>query len=357
LAVILSQFEMYNNKPRINALKIVNLFFVLIIFTWVKINAQDIHFSQFKSTPLFINPANTGNSASDIRFSNDYRNQWRSIDYPYNTLMAAFDTRISFLGRRAGIGAILVHDQSSGNYLNADKFFLSVSHSFFYKNNQFVVGLQPGYVLKRYNNSNITFGNQFDPNSHNYDPNLPSNENNLNEKLNYFDLNLGLLWQARIKTFVPMAGISINHINRPTESFYADNSEKPLPLKYTVHGSIFIPLTEKYSVEPQALFGYTKGSKEFIIGALANYYTGLEKLGLSRVYGIGSFRSNPVRNFDAMILGAGAEILGFDVCFTYDINVSSLRKASKFQGASEISLVYTTNRKKNSHKAEPCFML
>ncbi len=344
-------------NSKLNALNVINLILVLFIFAGVKNYAQDIHFSQFKSTPLFINPANTGISTSDIRFSNDYRSQWQQIDKPYNTLMLAFDARMNVYNRRIGIGAMVVHDQSSGDYLNSDKFFLSFSHTFFYRNQQIVIGLQPGYVLKKISNNSITFGNQFDPNGQVFDPSIPSNEVDLNDDLSYFDLNVGVLWQTRIKTILPAFGVSIDHINRPIESFYTDNSEKPLPLKYTAHGNISIPVTKKYLIEPQALFSYTKGSKEFIGGASLYYYPGIQNLKLERLYGISALRINPVRNFDALILGVGIDIAGFDICFTYDINVSSLREVSRYQGAYEISVLYNISRKQNTHKAEPCFML
>jgi len=339
------------------ALKVVNLILVLIIYTSVKIYAQDIHFSQLKSTPLFINPANTGTAFSDFRFTNDYRNQWQKIDDPYNTLMLAFDSRITVFNRQSGIGAMMVHDQSLSNYVNTDKFFLSFSHSFFFKHHRIIIGLQPGYILKKINSNILTYGNQFDPGSQIFNPSLSSNEDDLNEDINYFDLNGGILWQSRIKTFIPSFGVGINHINRPVESFFADETGKPLPLKYTFHGNIIIPISQKYSVEPQALYSYTKGSKEFVGGVLFSYFPGQQDAGLKRIYGISALRINPVRNFDALILGAGLEIAGFDICFSYDVNVSSLRKVSRYQGAYEISLIFNANRKRGDHKAEPCFML
>jgi type IX secretion system PorP/SprF family membrane protein len=348
---------MCKNKHTIFTLKKATLFLVFFIFALSNINSQDIHFSQFKSTPLFLNAANTGTSTSAMRFTNDYRNQWRKIDNPFNTLMLGLDSRISILNSRFGVGAMMVHDQSLSNYLTTDKFYLSFSHSFFYKNNQFSFGLQPGFVLKKLNDNILTFGSQFDPNSHIFNPNNPSNESGLLDNFNYFDLNLGILWQSRIKDLVPAFGVGINHINRPVESFYADTTTDPLPIKSTFHGNIFIPITEKFAVEPMALYSYTKGSKEFLGGAMFYYLPVENTNGITKIYGISEIRINPVRNFDAMVFGAGIEIAGFDFCFTYDLNVSSLRKFSRYQGAYEISLLYNFNIKKIATKAEPCFML
>jgi type IX secretion system PorP/SprF family membrane protein len=348
---------MYKNKSKIIQLKIVNLLFVLLFCSCTQIFAQDIHFSQLKSTPLFINPANTGTGISDFRFTNDFRNQWHTIDNPYNSLMLAFDTRVLVFNRQAGVGALLLHDQSSANFLNVDKFYLSFSHSFFVKNHQIVVGLQPGYIVKKYSSKYLTFGNQFDQGGHIFNPDLPSSEDNLEENLGYIDVNAGLLWQTRIKTLVSAVGFSVSHLNRPVESFYSDTSGSPLPMKYTLHGKIKIPFTAHYALEPQALCTFTRGGKEFNGGAVFHYYPLMQNVGLKEVYGISALRINPVKNFDALILGAGLEIAGFDLCFSYDINVSSLRKVSRYQGAYEISLVFNSPRKRNIHRADPCFML
>jgi type IX secretion system PorP/SprF family membrane protein len=347
---------MYKNKVNLNALNVINLILVLFILSTVNIFAQDIHFSQFRSTPLFINPANTGISTSNYRFSADYRSQWQQIDNPFRTIMLGFDARLAIFNRQAGIGLMVINDESAGNYMNADKFMLSFSHSFFFKNNQLVIGLQPGYVLKKLNNR-LTFGDQFDPNSHTFDPGIPGNEGDLNERLDYFDLNTGILWQTRIKNLLPSAGFSISHINHPVESFYSSEPGTKIPLKYIVHGKILIPLNEHFYTEPQLLYSYTKSSKEFIGGGLLYYYPGIQDISVSKIYSLSAVRINPVRNFDALIFGAGAEVGSFDVCVSYDINISTLRKASRYQGAFEVSLIYNTGRKKFFNMSQPCFML
>jgi type IX secretion system PorP/SprF family membrane protein len=347
---------MHLNKKQLIALKVVNLILFLIICKNAVIFAQDIHFSQFQSTPLFINAANTGTSSADFRFTNDYRSQWRQIDVPYRTLMLAGDGRFSFFNRLSGIGALIMHDESLSNYFTTDKIFLSFSHSVFYKNNRFVVGIQPGIVLKNLSNEGVTFGNQFDSDNEVFNPFLPSSENSLYNDLRYFDLNVGFLWQSRIKTIVPSLGLGINHINRPVESFFANEEEDPLPLKYTFHGNIFIPLSNKYAIVPQVLYSFTSGGREFIGGTIINYYPYMKGLGLNKIYALSTFRINPVRNFDAIIMGVGAEVAAFDVCFSYDVNVSTLRKVSRFQGAYEISLIFSMKRKPKINP-EPCFML
>ena len=48
--------------------------------------AQDIHWSQFNDNPVFQNPGNTGNFNGDVRFVGNFRDQWRAVSVPYQTL-------------------------------------------------------------------------------------------------------------------------------------------------------------------------------------------------------------------------------------------------------------------------------
>ena len=319
--------------------------------------SQDIHFSQMHSAPLAINPAQAGVSESDIRLTNDYRNQWYKIDYPFHTLYFALDGKFKSFGRPWGIGAMMIHDQSSSLYFTSDKFFATLSHSFYYRNHQFVVGAQPGIVFKHYNYSNITFGSQFDPDAEIFNPSLPSNEELLTDKVNYFDLNLGVVWRTRIKRTFTTVGVSFHHVNRPVESFFRDNDTIRLPAKYTIHGDIALPIAEKFEVKPMLLYSRMKAANEFMGGIIASYYPLLPDLIVKKIYAISSFRVNPVQNIDALILGAGVKVGSLDLCITYDITVSSLRKASNYQGAFEISLMLNINKRQPSGVAEPCFML
>jgi type IX secretion system PorP/SprF family membrane protein len=330
---------------------------VFLQFFFFVLQAQDIHFSQIHSVPLQINPANTGTGIENFRFSNNYRNQWNSIDYPYQTLYLAVDKRIIFFGRQAGIGAFLIHDQSSGLYLTADKFYFSFSHSFFYRNNQLILGLQPGFVHKYYNSSKITYSSQFDPGSQTFNPNLPNNENSINDHTNYFDLNIGFQWRAKINNSFSSAGFAVSHINRPYESFSNSNDTLRLPVKYTLFGSTSIPLSSKFRLSPMLLFSSTHSATEFIAGTITSYSPNVENFAVSNVYAVTSFRMNPFQTIDAIILGAGAKIAKLDVCLTYDFNVSSLHKMSDYRGAFEISLGYYLDKSAGKKIDEPCFML
>ena len=63
--------------------------------------AQDLHFSQVDQIPLLVNPALTGSEAQ-IRAGINYRNQWKSLASPFQTMAAGFDARLQKNKRRNG---------------------------------------------------------------------------------------------------------------------------------------------------------------------------------------------------------------------------------------------------------------
>jgi type IX secretion system PorP/SprF family membrane protein len=346
------------NKPRYRRLKVLIKFSFVFLFVFnLKLTAQDIHFSQLHAVPLHINAANTGSGEADFRLFNLFRNQWRKIDVPYNTFQFAADSKFRLYKRQFGIGGILIHDESSSSYLTANKLYLSLSHAFYYGRSRFVAGLQPGFVIKQFDSRRITFGSQFNPDSETFDPALPDNENNLNNKLDYFDLNAGVLWQTRLKGMKPGLGFAMSHINRPVESFHAQNDSTRLPVKYMVSGQIYIPLLKRLSLEPQFIYTSARQANDLVFGLLGAYYPDAGVSPVKRIYGLSHYRVNPARTLDALILGLGLQYLDFDVCVSYDLNVSSLRQASRYQGAFEISVVYIRNRNSVKSAAQPCIML
>lgn len=332
------------------------ILFVSLFFLSVYASAQDIHFSQLQTVPLHINPAATGIMESTLRVADNYRNQWRQIDFPYVTNYLSVDGKMKILGQPFGMGTSFLHDQSSNMYLTADKLYFSLSYSSYFRNNQFVIGLQPGWVVKSLDSRSISFGSQFDPDQESYDPNLPSGEALLGEKMNYFDMNVGLLWRSKINRLFPVAGISVHHINRPVESFYDSNDSTRLPMKFSVHGSMKIPIGEKFGLLPLFLYSSTTGSSEFLGGLIASYYPNNPILAVKKLFGMAEFRIDPFQTVDALILGGGLGFDAFDLCISYDMTISSLSRATRFQRAFELSLIYNLNRQKTTSETEPCFM-
>ena len=340
-----------------NALNVRIILIVCLFFISLSLEAQDIHFSQVQTVQQQLNAACTGVMEPQLRLTMNYRNQWRRLGFPFVSDYVSLEGRTRAFNRPIGIGAFLLHDQSSSNYLRADKVYFSVNHSFYFRNHQIVVGVQPGLVIKSLDKAAITFGSQFDPDLEIYNPGLASGEGLLNENLNYFDLNTGVFWRSSIRNIFYTAGFSVGHITRPAESFYKGIDTPGLPLKFTVHGNVAIPLGERYTISPLYMYTSSRGTREFIGGAIVTWNLQNNSLSIKRVYGFLQMRINPPENVDAFILGAGTKFHAFDLGISYDLTVSGLRKTPGILGAFELSVQYNLNRQKTESDNEPCFML
>jgi type IX secretion system PorP/SprF family membrane protein len=354
---MLSCLTYIEDKSNFKRSRLIIQLFVVLLLNGITIMAQDSHFSQFYAAPLLTNPANTGMSGEDIRIANNYRNQWAKIGTPYETITTSLDSRLTILNQWFGIGGMVLHDQSSSFNLSANEFLLSLSYSKIFNNQQFTLGLQPGYVSRSYNLKGMTFGSQFDPSSQIFNATLPNLESGLNNELHYFDLNVGIFWRSQIRYIMPSAGIAVSHLNMPVQMFSTSSSGIRLTMKMTFNGEVFVPINNKFDLTPCVLYSYTPGTHELLLGSIGDYSLNKLNIPVKKLYAVMMFRLNPPRNIDAFILGGGAEFLRFNLGITYDLNISPLSTITNFNGAFEISLIYTGRRRSQKNVNQPCYII
>src|SRR5215218_3437332 len=90
----------------------------------IGVRGQSYHFSQFFSTPLLTNPANTGLMDGPYRVATNFRAQGLSGGSPYMTGYISADIspfKEKLLeGHKAGIGVYVMNDQSLNGALKAN---------------------------------------------------------------------------------------------------------------------------------------------------------------------------------------------------------------------------------------------
>lgn len=323
-------------------MKIINKVFfqiILIIVFFTDLNAQDIHFSQYFSNPLVLNPALTGQFKGDVRITSSYKNQWLSLsDNCYNTYGISVDAPIyknkvsgglSFYNDRAG-------DSKMGttgiNFSLASKIDLNTK-------NELSVGIQPGWTQRSFDISGLTFDSQYNGTS--FNSALPSNENGVNQSKSFFDISSGIYLKSTINNNLKFnTGLGVFHINRPIQGFY-DNADK-LHTKWSFHAESEIVFgSSRITYVPSVMI--LKQGPAFE----ANMGLSIKRgLGMNSLYTGANVSSNIVmgvfyRMRDAFILYVGCEYKkSYSIGFSYDINASNLRKASYFRGGTEISFIY-----------------
>src|ERR1700712_4801839 len=193
------------------------------------LDAQDLHFSQWFNSPLTTNPANTGFIPNaDYRLGANYRNQWSSImSVPYKTMSIWGDAQL-FRDRIetgwVGLGGSILRDVAGSGSLTSTKAYASIAyHQQIAEAHMLSAGFNVGWVNKRINTSELKFPDQFDGKF--FDNTLPPSVFLDHPNINYFDVQAGLNY-AYFPTdhLYVNGGVSVMHLNRARESFFADDS-------------------------------------------------------------------------------------------------------------------------------------
>lgn len=306
------------------------------------LRSQDIHFSQFNNAPLHLNPALNSNFKGDYRFTFNHRNQWRSVTEPYNTFALAIEKKKVLLPY-FNAGLSVVNDQAGDSEYGTFQIALNGSFDIYFGDSLHIIsfGVQPSFTQRSINYNNLRFDNQFNGNF--YDPSLDNGEQFERDGFTYVDLNTGINWnyyKNRRKQLNLGAGI-FNWFS-PNQSLFAGQSHT-LKKRLAVHGNATILISNKLDAQPSMIYLRQHRFQEFILGGNAKYH--LNQGNYKALY-LGIW----YRNKDASYLSAGVDYGNLHVEMSYDVNISTLSKASDYKGSYEFSLIYILHQYKPSIK-------
>jgi type IX secretion system PorP/SprF family membrane protein len=307
--------------------------------------AQDIQFSQFFASSMYLNPAFTGNTIQH-RWIGIYRNQWPSIPGAFVSYSFSYDNHLSKLN--SGVGLIVTQDKAGSGGLR----FTNVGglYSYYFQVNRNLTvrfGTKLSYTFRNYDQSKLRFQDQIITGS-------PATIEKLNEGTSYPDFNVGTIIYSHKYWF----GFAFDHINRPDQSFLSQ--ETNLPIKWSIHGGYKFTLNEGDAkgkggtyLSPSINYKAQEKWDQLDIGASINK----NALTFGLAYrGIPFFkRYKPgFANNDAIILLVGVQANNLKIGYSYDITISKL--GGNTGGAHEISITYEHHRKKKRRKRffAPC---
>lgn len=327
---------------------------VLIIFAGSNLHAQqDIHFSQFFSSPLTLNPASAGMFDGDMRAIMNYRTQWGSISEPYVTMAASIDAPVfrKINNGMFGMGVNFFKDDAGDSKLSTTNVGLSLAYHLDISggqgNNFISIGFQGAMVQRSLSYGSLTWDEQW--NGATFDQNVATIDQLGGTSLSVFDMATGLHWysapDAKTRYF---SGISMYHITSPEVAF---NTESKLLKKFTWHGGADIPMGDDMGLLPNAIF-VRQGPNQYIdFGAEAKIY-------LQESSKFTNFK-NPMyvtigpymRWGDAAYLVSRFNWNGVSVALSYDFNLSSLTTATNGNGGFEVMLGYKADFGANPTRA------
>ena len=170
-------------------------------------------------------------------------------------------------------------------------------------------------------------------------------------------MNAGLLWYALFddNKYV-YAGAAMHHLNGPSISFIDDKSVK-LYNRLTGHLGAQLPMTDQLSLLPGVLYMKQGPATEINFGSMIRYSNGdrnelalragmFARLGKKLAKGVAT---------DALIFHAQLELQRWTLGMSYDVNISSLDRASNARGAFELSLIYFHPEHRREHIRCPKF--
>lgn len=345
-------------KRRIHIAGLLSLFLCLLLFTQVKVLAQDIHFSQFTLAPLTVNPALAGFYSGEHRAFINYKSQWNGMaakGAAYKTTMVSYDTRLKTKSLKKGYigaGINIFRDVAGDLNMGTTQANISFAGIVNIDSKQLLSGgIQGGFVQKSLNSSLMKWDSQYNNETGSYDPSLPANESFYSvPSKTYADFSAGLAWNYNANKGTTYsneqrrfnAGISAFHLNRPDQKFKIyDNSTDNLATKIVIHGSGIIGLGPKgYQLVPSIIYFRQSKFQEFDLGTMVRWVIQAQSKYTGYVQGMALSVGAQYRGKDAIIPMALYEYSDFALGVSYDINTSSLTRGTRGRGGLEIALRY-----------------
>ena len=332
--------------------------FSLALFICTKVNAQDLHFSQFFEAPLLRNPSLAGIFNGDIRVQGIYRNQWGAVTVPYKT--GSFNLEIKHpIGHADDFittGLQLVYDKAGATDFTTSSVFPALNYHKSLsgeKRSYLSLGFMGGVIQRRLDRSKITTNSQFD--GRGFNPNMSNGETFAHSNYAYLDGSVGMTYNSAVTADKPddnyFIGIAYHHFNRPRNTFY-QRPDIELNPKWVFSGGVRFGVSETSYLTLQADHSIQGPSKETIGGAMYTVKIGNDLEKYDYAVSLGGF----LRLQDAFIPVVKLDYNPFAIAFSYDVNVSELKTASQGQGGMELSVTYTGffNRDNSSQNSVRC---
>lgn len=314
------------------------------------IHAQDLHFSQTAQTPLLINPAAAGVYDGWERVIINHRNQWLGAGTQFMTTSVAADANFgkSRMNDKAhvGLGLMFYNDIGGDSRFGNQTGSLTLSGILPMGGGHILsAGIQGGFGSRKADLSSVTFSSQWTGTA--FDQSILSGESNMGS-FRYIDASAGIYYvfdggQSSFKRnddFKLQLGVAGFHLNKP-ELKYTTVSGDRLHRKFVFHAAVISDIAmSNWSIDASALQFIQGPHLETILGMMMRYrfQDGTKITGnfQDAYFGFGAY----YRLKDAVIPSVMVEWRGFRFGVSYDVTVSTMRKAYS-GGSLEFSLSYT----------------
>jgi type IX secretion system PorP/SprF family membrane protein len=325
-----------------------------VVVLALQVKAQDMQFSQFYASPLYINPAFTG-ATIQHRLNLNYRHQWPAIPGAFESYHFSYDYNADAIN--SGFGLIFNKEEAGSFGLTSTIVATSYAYRFRLNRRTYLQpGLKLGLGFRGIDYSKLVFNDQLENNN-----DLTADEDAFrNETNSYADISTGLLLYGESYWF----GSSVNHLNQPNQTLLEEGNESILPMKISLHGGYRIqlsgPVVKRLNAKEilAALHYKSQGLYDQIdLGAYYSHNPFVFGLWYRGIPGFKAYDAGYANN-DALIFLVGYSIpdRNFRIGYSYDVTISRL--AANSGGAHEISIIYEAasrrTKRRNRRFLVPC---
>ncbi|RFC53671.1 PorP/SprF family type IX secretion system membrane protein [Brumimicrobium aurantiacum] len=310
------------------------LIYILLFLIWnAEAFGQDVHWSQFDHNPVFQNPANVGRFDGDYRFHANYKDQWRNVTVPFQTLSISAEAKQIYKG--FNLGGYILNDVAGDGSFRTIEFQPSISYTYKLTADSTHLlrpGLQLGVNFRSINASAFTFDNQW--NGYQFDGSLDTKETFQSQKKTNFSFGIGMAYEfQKSKRERIVTGIGLFNINRPNQSFLGEEVKRDMRFNLFTQAEYAIGFD--WDILPSIQLNLQGKYRELILGSQVRYILE-DRLGEYKAVMAGLY----MRSNDAFYISAGMEYQNYWGGISYDINTSDLTPASRSRGGLELSFRY-----------------
>lgn len=299
--------------------------------------AQDPVFSQFYSSPLYVNPALAGNGDASWRLVANHRSQWigEGLD-PLTTTSVSFDGKLIRQGGKEsnyiGGGILFMQDKGLGGAYKSNSFSGIVSSHVSLDeddNNGLSLGLGATYTNTLIDFSQLSFSQQLS--SSGFNRALPTNEPNLSGVKPYFSMFAGVTYTYATGDDNFDIGVAGYRFMKTNQSALNDPSQVNPP-RYNIHAGYQTYLSNRLVFNSNVLYVIESGSNSYTAGINLGHI--LDETETPTILNTGLW----YRGNQAIIPYLGLSFRNMQAGLTYDINTSA-NSANSTLKTFEISLI------------------
>jgi type IX secretion system PorP/SprF family membrane protein len=292
-----------------------------------------------------LNPALTGVSKGDIRFSGVFRSQWESALAPYETYFVSADKKYFDVAHEKwwlNSGVSIYYDQAGDANAATSSLSISGSYTRMLDNENFLTfGLSAGIGQRKFEFDKLTFDSQWNGSS--FDPGLPEGESFDDENILYPDFAAGINWRGQKKDTRSKVdiGFATFHFNRPNQSYLKESNIR-LDSRLSFYFMPTLQISSNWDIVGQATSQIQDKYLEALGGAAARHYINTRRgheLALQLGFG---YRFNS--RGDALSPSLEIHFRDWMAGFNWDLNVSSYSVATNRNGGPEITLRYIIHK-------------